>query len=43
MFETILTHQLQSAVLSKIRDALLPKLISGKVAMAGTEGANDGR
>ena len=42
MFDAILTNQRQSAILTKIREALLPKLISGKITVSRTEGIDDG-
>ena len=42
-FEAILSHLLQSAILKKTRDALLPRLLSGKIKVRGAGAVDDGR
>ena len=43
LFELIASNQRESGVLAAIRDALLPKLISGTIRVPGTEGVDDAR
>ncbi len=40
LFEMMVSNQRESGVLATIRDALLPKLISGKIRVPGEDGVN---
>lgn len=43
LFDLIASKQRESALLVKIRDMLLPKLVSGEIRVADPEGASDGK